>query len=319
MRSRDRCYVSHGHGDHAREHATIVATPNTAAICRARFARRERDPRQPALLEAPVPPRPRCAFEEHAFNRPWSDGEHVLTLFSAGHVLGSSQLLIESESGRFVYTGDFKLTSSATAEPPEVKKCDVLLMECTYGRPHYAFPPRDEVAAEMAAFARDALAFDAIPVFFAYSLGKAQEAISILGDAGLPLTVHGAIDTISKVYERCGVRLPPYSRYDALAFSPSAVVWPPGRPLPKTISEHTVRTAVLTGWSLDRNAIFRYGAERGFALSDHADYPALLRYVELAQPKKVLLNHGWRDFAYRLRAAGVDAEYLEEHTQLTLF
>src|SRR5579862_8609134 len=102
MRSRDRCYVSHGHGDHAREHATIVATPNTAAICRARFARRERDPRQPALLEAPVPPRPQCAFEEHAFNRPWSDGEHVLTLFSAGHVLGSSQLLIESDAGRFV-------------------------------------------------------------------------------------------------------------------------------------------------------------------------------------------------------------------------
>ncbi len=80
-----------------------------------------------------------------------------------------------------------------------------------------------------------------------------------------------------------------------------------------------MRTAVLTGWSLDRGALFRYGTERGFALSDHADYPALLQYVERAQPRKVLLNHGWRDFVYRLRALGVNAEYLEDHAQLSLF
>jgi putative mRNA 3-end processing factor len=57
----------------------------------------------------------------------------------------------------------------------------------------------------------------------------------------------------------------------------------------------------------------------GFPLSDHADFPSLLRYVELAQPRKVLLNHGWRDFAHRLRRAGVDAEYLESNAQLALF
>jgi putative mRNA 3-end processing factor len=100
----------------------------------------------------------------------------------------------------------------------------------------------------------------------------------------------------------------------------SVVVWPPsGRALPKALQGKAVRTAMLTGWTMDRSAPFRYGVDRGFALSDHADYPALLRYIELAQPKKVLLNHGWRDFTYRLRGLGIDAEYLEEHQQLTLF
>ena len=305
MRSRERCYVSHGHSDHAREHAVIVATPNTAQICRNRFAKRER---------------PAIAFEEHPYNEPWQVGSHRITLFSAGHVLGSSQLLIEGETGRFVYTGDFKLTPSLTAEPPEVKACDVVLMECTYGRPHYAFPPRDEVAGDMVAFARDALEGGAVPVFFGYTLGKAQEAVAILGNAGLPVTVHGAVHTMCAVYESCGVRLPPYRRYEPHFAGDTALVWPPsGRDLPNAVRTKPVRTAILTGWTLDRSTPFRYGVDRGFALSDHADYPSLLRYIELAQPKKVLLNHGWRDFTYRLQRLGVDAAYLEQHAQLALF
>ena len=321
MQSRDRCYVSHGHSDHAREHATIVATPNTASICRARFRRREERRAQISLIEPAVQPRREATFEEHAYNEPWTDGEHRITLFSAGHVLGSSQILIESEQGRFVYTGDFKLAPSLTSEPTEVKRCDAVLMECTYGRPQYAFPPREEVCADMIAFARGALEEGAVPVFFAYSLGKSQEAVAILGRAGIPLTLHGAVETLCRVYEACGVELPPYRRYDALTFAADgALIWPPsGRALPKALRGKPVRTAILTGWSLDRCATFRYGVDRGFALSDHADYPALLRYLELAQPKKVWLNHGWRDFVFRLRRLGFDAEYLEEHAQLALF
>lgn len=319
MRPRSRCYVSHGHSDHAREHDTIVTTPANAKICRSRFGRSSARAKQTSLL--PERPRPACNFEERGFNEPWSDGEHTLTLFPAGHVLGSAQLMIEGERGRFVYTGDFKLARSYTCEPTEVKPCDVLLMECTYGRPQYVFPPRDQVEEMMVAFATQALADGCAPVFYAYSLGKAQEAMAILGKAGIPTTLHGAVYEIARVYESAGVHLPPYQKYDAVTYDGTrALIWPPsGKNGAKALRERPSRSAVLTGWALDKSAAFRYGADACIPLSDHADYPSLLRYIELAQPRKVLLNHGWKDFAWRLKRLGVDATYLEANEQLALF
>ena len=236
MHERDRCYVSHGHADHAREHGTVVTSINNARVCRHRFRRAKRE----------------VSFEEHAFNEPWSDGEHRLTLFSAGHVLGSSQLLIEGVGGKFVYTGDFKLTRSYTCEPPEVKKCDVLLMECTFGRPQYVFPPRDEVEATIVDFATRALAADCAPVFFAYSLGKAQEVMAILLEANVPVTAHGAVHAMAQVYEDAGVRFGAYETYDEHTYDGTrALVWPPsGRRRPKGDAQTPrCRTAMLTGWA----------------------------------------------------------------------
>ena len=220
MHERDRCYVSHGHSDHARVHGTVIASVNSARVCRHRFARRSAN---------------EVFFEEHAFNEPWTHGEHRLTLFPAGHVLGSSQLLIEGAAGAFVYTGDFKLAPSYTCEAPEVKKCDVLLMECTFGRPQYVFPPRDEIEATIVGFATRALAAGCAPVFFAYSLGKAQEVMAILLRANVPVTAHGAVHAMSRVYEDAGVRLGAYAKYDAETYDgTSALIWPPsGRRRPK--------------------------------------------------------------------------------------
>ncbi|GAC1348944.1 MAG: ligase-associated DNA damage response exonuclease [Vulcanimicrobiaceae bacterium] len=323
MRPRGRCYVSHGHADHARPHDVVVTSVNNARVCALRFGRRSAKRDEPVLGGLGLDDRERreIVFETHAFNEPWRHGDHELTLFSAGHVLGSAQLLIEGARGRFVYTGDFKLEHSYTAEPPEVKACDTVLMECTYGRPQYVFPPRAEVAGAMVAWARKALEEDAVPIFFAYSLGKAQEAMAILGNGGIPLSTHGAVASMARVYEEAGVAMPPYARYDATTFDGrSALIWPPsGKALPKAVRGKAVRTAALTGWVLGRGANFAGRTDAGFPLSDHADYPSLLRYVELAQPKKVLLNHGGREFVGRLRRLGVDAEYLEANVQLALF
>lgn len=304
LRKRERGYVSHGHSDHARAHDVVVATPQTAEICRARFPKR----------------RAASVFEEHPYNQPWRCGEYELTLFSAGHVLGSSQLLIEGAKGRFVYTGDFKLESSFSCEAPEVKRCDVVLMECTFGRPRYIFPPRDEISAQMRAFARETLAAGEVPAFLAYSLGKSQEAMAILAQGDIPVVVHEAAASIADIYERVGARLGNWQRYDpAKPVANAAVIWPPSRKsFPRTYGRRRIRHAMLSGWALDARTNYRYNGDRSFALSDHADYPSLLRYLELAQPRKVLLNHGWRDFATQLRKLGFDAEYLEEHQQLAL-
>ena len=319
MRPRARCYVSHGHSDHARGvHETVITTPHNAEVCRLRFGAKARKTKQTALL--PDPAKSELVFEEHAYNEPWSEGEHRLTLFSAGHVLGSAQLLIEGEAGAFVYTGDFKLGRAYTCEPAEVKKCDVVLMECTYGRPQYVFPSRDQVEDEMIAFAQKALEDGCAPVFYAYSLGKAQEAMAILGKAGIPLAAHGAVYGMARVYEKCGVKMPPYEPYDAATYDGTqALIWPPSANDPVALNGKPVRSAVLTGWALNSGATYQFGADAAFALSDHADFPALLRYIELAEPRKVILNHGWRDFVWRLKRMGIDAEYLEENQQLALF
>jgi Cft2 family RNA processing exonuclease len=307
LHERERCYVSHGHSDHAREHGTVVTSVNSARVCRLRFGRK--------------PARPAVAFEEHAFNEAWTAGEHRLTLFPAGHVLGSSQLLIEGASGAFVYTGDFKLARSYTCEPPEVKKCDVLLMECTFGRPQYVFPPRDEIEERIVAFAQQAFEDECAPVFLAYSLGKAQEVMAILGKAGVPVTAHGAVHAMAGVYAEAGVRLGSYEKYDALAYDGTrALIWPPSRKSrPKPVQARPLRTAMLTGWAVDPGRQYRYGADTMIPLSDHADFPALVNYIERAEPKRVLLNHGWRDFAWHLRRRGINAEFLEANQQLTMF
>ncbi|HVA38649.1 MAG TPA: MBL fold metallo-hydrolase [Candidatus Dormibacteraeota bacterium] len=298
---RKRCYVSHGHSDHARRHDQILATPESAAICRSRLGED-------------------LVIETHAYGEPFSIGEARLTLFSAGHVLGSSQLLIESERGRFVYTGDFKLGPSLTCAPAEVERCDVVLMECTFGKPKYVFPPREDVCDALVTWARTALEQGATPVVLAYSLGKAQEAMAILGSAGLPLMVHAAIDKIARIYGEHGVDLPPYVPYAADETAGRVVILPPGSANERTLAPMTApRTAMLSGWAVDASARYRYGVDAAFALSDHADFPALLRYVELAQPSKVLLNHGFRSFLHDLRRRGVNAEFLEEHAQLSLF
>ncbi len=307
LRERDRCYVSHGHSDHAREHATVVTSINSARVCRHRFGR--------------TAGRDAVAFEEHAFNEPWNAGEHRLTLFPAGHVLGSSQLLIEGADGAFVYTGDFKLARSYTCEPPEVKPCDVLLMECTFGRPQYAFPPRDEIEDRIIDFAVRALTDGCAPVFFAYTLGKAQEVMAILSKAAIPVTAHGAVHAMARVYEAAGVQLGAYEKYDAHGYDGTrALIWPPARKTrPKSAHQRPLRTAMLTGWALDPGASHRYKVDEMIPHSDHADFPSLVRYIERAAPKKVLLNHGWRDFAWHLRRLGINAEYLEANQQLALF
>jgi Cft2 family RNA processing exonuclease len=201
-----------------------------------------------------------------------------------------------------------------------VKRCDTVLMECTYGKPHFVFPPREEIAAAIVDFARRTLENGEIPVFFAYSLGKAQEAIAILGNGGVPVTLHHTVHTMANVYQECGMNLPAYELHDEERFAgDTALIWPPSAArLRDRICGRRVRTASLTGWSIG-GGVYRPNQDQAFPLSDHADFPSLLRYIELAQPKKVLLTHGYKGFTAFLRKRGVHAEYLEECAQLTLF
>jgi len=295
-------FVSHAHSDHTARHAEVIASIGTARLMQARIGGERRE----QVL----------AFGERREFR-----DFAITLLPAGHIFGSAQAFIETDAGSLLYTGDFKLRPGLSAEPTEWCHADTLIMETTYGLPRYHMPPTEEVMARMVAFCRDALEDGAVPVLLGYSLGKSQEILCALLAAGLTPMLHGAVFQMSEIYRELQPGFPDgYVRYAAGQVEGKVLVCPPSanRSLMVTKIKNR-RVAVLTGWSLDPGAMFRYQCDAAFPLTDHADYPDLVRYVELVQPQRVLTLHGFAaEFARDLRSRGFEAWALSEENQLEL-
>lgn len=297
----NRSFVSHAHSDHIARHPEVICSPATARFLHARLPGR----RQVTELAF-------GAAHELEFGV-------TASLHPAGHILGSSQILLESrEWGRLLYTGDFKLRAGFAAEPCATPQADTLIMETTFALPRYVFPPEEEVAAGLAAFCRESLAAGATPALLCYSLGKSQEVMRALAPAGLPLMLHPETLRLTRIYEQFGWNFPAYREFDPRCAAGHVVICPPhARGLLNRIPG--VRTAAVTGWAMDPGAIHRYRCHAAFPLSDHADYPSLLRFVELVRPRRVFTLHGFaREFAADLRRRGIDALALGHANQLDL-
>ncbi|MBL9210594.1 MAG: ATP-dependent DNA ligase [Opitutaceae bacterium] len=298
-----RSFVSHAHADHLARHGEILCSAGTSRLMRARM---------PGERTEHVLP-----FGQ---TEPLTQDAHV-TLHPAGHIFGSAQsLIVHERHGALLYTGDFKLRPGRSAERCATPRADVLIMETTFGRPQYVFPPTEDVLRDIAAFCHDCLEDGETPVLFGYSLGKSQELLCGLAAAGLPAMLHPQTLRLTRIYEELGVTFPTYRGFDAHALPGHVVICPPQsgssaflRQIPRR------RTAVVTGWAMDPGAIYRYQCDAAFPLSDHADYPDLLRFVEAVQPQRVLTLHGFaQDFARTLRERGIEAWAVGEDNQLEL-
>lgn len=301
----ERVFVSHAHSDHVAAHQEVIVSAPTAKLMQARMGGAQ----QEHVLRFGEPRR--FDYQQSGFQ---------LTLLPAGHIFGSAMALIEAGGERLLYTGDFKLRRSLSSELCEPRAADILVMETTFGRSQYVFPPTDEVLKGVLRFCREALDNEETAVLFGYSLGKSQELLCSLGDANLPLMLHGTVHRLTQIYEQFGQCFPKYERYEAGVARGKVLLCPPNvinsamlRNLGKS------RTAILTGWAVDPNCRYRYQCDAAFPLSDHADFPDLLRLVELVQPKKVLTLHGFAaDFAQTLRERGYDAQALSQQEQFAL-
>ena len=238
-------------------------------------------------------------------------------------------LHVTRPEGTLLYTGDFKLRASLTVEPAEPEPADVLVMESTYGQPFFRFPPWRQVADELVERVEAAFRAGRQPIVMGYSLGKAQEITKILTTAGFPVTLHGAVHAMSEIHGRLGVDLGAYRRYAYGDFhGPAALdlrergvlVAPPNcaRAGFCTRFDNPCRI-VMTGWALQKNAIYRYGVEHALPLSDHADFDELMELIDRVQPRKIYTHHGYREFAdisegprlrCRTRAAGRAAQFV---------
>ncbi|MGH7936704.1 MAG: MBL fold metallo-hydrolase RNA specificity domain-containing protein, partial [Chthoniobacterales bacterium] len=219
-----------------------------------------------------------------------------------------------------LYTGDFKLRRGRSAEAAEWKHADTLIMETTYGLPRYRLPATELVVQQIVAFCREALEEGATPVLLGYSLGKAQEILCSLTEANLRPMLHGSVYRMTRIYEQFGQAFCQYERYAASAVAGKVLICPPSANRSRMIQQiKNKRVAMISGWAVEPNAIYRYQVDAAFPLSDHADYTDLLRYVELVQPKRVLTLHGFAaEFARDLRDRGIEAWALSEQNQLEL-
>lgn len=299
----DRSFVSHAHFDHLAPHREIICSEGTARLMRARMPGERREHVLPFGITEPLAP------------------DTSISLWPAGHIYGSAQsLLTHTQHGTLLYTGDFKLRQGLSAETCATPRADVLIMETTFGRPHYVFPPTEQVLADIAHFCRQAIEDGETPVLFGYSLGKSQELLSGLARAQLPVMLHPQSYKLTRVYEEMGLRFPPFREFSVEDLTGHVVIAPPQAPASAFLKKIPARrTAAITGWAIDPGAIFRYQCDAAFPLSDHADYPDLLRFVELVQPKRVLTLHGFAtEFARTLRDRGIEAWAVGQDNQLEL-
>ena len=300
-RRQPRCFVSHAHADHIARHELALATPATASLYRHRLGARHR------VCEMPY----RVPLEFRGLR---------LTALPAGHCLGSAMLFVESGDSSLLYTGDFKLDESATAEPAELPHADILIMECTFGRPHYRLPPRDEVIRRLIELVLGALADGKTPVIHAYPLGKSQEVTKLLTGHGVPVLQHPVIYEISRVYQQCGVDLGDCAEFNGRPPNAHAVVTLPrgSRDFRLPRLGQTVSIAV-TGWAADASAKYRLGVDHALPLSDHADFDQLVETVRRVAPREIFCTHGPAEFADHLRDLGFNAYPLDPPAQRRLF
>jgi putative mRNA 3-end processing factor len=282
----DVTVVSHAHADHARR------SDGDPVVCSALTA---------ALLEA----RSGVAVD-HVEAAPG------VSLRPAGHIPGSRAVLIDGDR-RVLYTGDVSTRDRGPMRGFEPVGADVLVVEATYGRPAYRFPPQDELEARVRDFVAGT---DAPLVLFGYSLGRAQTLQRLVAEAtGRRLVVHPTVkavnDTIGAATDRTFDAVP-WSDLDGLDHE-DVVVAPTGARRGDWFAAQLDRldpvTAAFSGWAIHEGYRHRLGVDEAFVLTDHADFDELVSLVRAVDPERVYTHHGFAaDFAAHLAGEhGYDA------------
>jgi len=293
----DRAVITHAHADHAcRGCGHYLTSRDGVNVLRARM-------NEGAEIEA-------AAYGE-TIER---NGVRV-SLHPAGHILGSAQVRVEHGGFVWVVSGDYKVVPDATCAAFEPVRCHAFVSESTFGLPIYRWPAQDEVFDAIRAWWRVNQEAGRASVLFAYALGKAQRLIAGLGADVGPVYTHGAVEPLNRAYRASGVRLPP-TEYAAAAkgadWSKALIVAPPsaqGTPWLRRFG--AVSTGFASGWMRIRGARRRRSVDRGFVLSDHADWPGLLAAIDATGAEQVWLTHGYTAVLSRyLRDQGRDARVI---------
>ncbi|MEN1727631.1 MAG: ligase-associated DNA damage response exonuclease [Pseudomonadota bacterium] len=298
LRSVPRSVITHAHADHARSGAAEVITASSGV---------------PVLTHRIGEPDDLRGLD---YGQSIELGDARVTLFPAGHILGSATVRIESDQGTWGVSGDFKRAPDPTCQAFEPYPCDVWVSECTFGLPVYRWPAPAQVVSEILSWWAACRREERPAVLFCYALGKAQRVLSELAQAGVDKTIwlHGAMLPLTDCYRQQGVHLPPTrpvsEAENGEKFKGQLVLAPPsaaGSPWMRRFPKHSA--GFVSGWMRIRGNRRRRGYDRGFVLSDHADWPDLIQTCSDMQASKVITIHGNGESLVRhLGDQGVQAE-----------
>ena len=304
----ERAFISHAHADHVARNRLSLCSTLTAALIRVRYGTSKTGDQEVRALpwRTPVP-----------WKKDWE-----IRLLPAGHIVGSAMLHLTrlSDGATLLYTGDYKLRTGLTAEPCELMPADTLIMETTFGLPRFVFPPLQATIEAVLHFVDETLAEGRLPLLLGYSLGKAQEILAILHQGGHPVMCHDSILKLMPLLQALP-GMPECRPFDANTAQDHVLVFPPQSIRELNLGAWTgkTRSAMLSGWALEKSARFRYRVDAMFPLSDHADYPELWETVQMVRPRRIYTVHGHtREFAADLRRKGWEAWSLEREDQLEL-
>lgn len=240
------------------------------------------------------------------------------TFHPAGHIPGSSQIRVEHKGEVWVFTGDYKTEIDGVSEPYEPVKCDTFITECTFGLPAFKWTPQAEVMHNINTWWAQNKAEGKCSILFAYSLGKAQRLLKHLDPSIGKIMTHGAIENMTEVL-RPMIDMPATALITRDTpkgdFKGSLVLAPPSAHGSTWIRKMVPYvTASASGWMTFRGARRRRAIDKGFVMSDHCDWPALLQSIEATGAEKIICTHGYTDiFSRYLRSIGYDAR--TEETQ----
>ena len=285
-------FISHAHTDHiyaARRSVCVIASEQTIDLMKSAYG-----------INA------KAAGREHT--------EKISArLFNAGHMMGAKQLAVTSPEGEcIVYSGDFQMQKSRVAEAIEIPQADTLIIDSTYPNPKTRFDDRCETEVAIQKWTSAKLDRGII-LFGAYAMGKAQELIAILNEAGIAPLVTKKIAAISETYRKNGYDLdyiPTDGDFTSQSYPSGTFVGITEKPLRETAATVSaskgirVFTGVATGFAKS----FRFDTDVQFPLSDHADFAQSLEYIIATGARKVFTyGKGAEAFAAHLSIAGFDA------------
>lgn len=294
-----RAIITHGHADHARSgHDHVLATPETIAIMKQRYGEH-------------------CAknFQALGYGEPLQIDDVTVTLYPAGHILGSAQVLLEHKGQRIVVTGDYKTKPDPTGPAFELVPCDIFVTEATFGLPVFTHPdPMDEIQKLLTSVKNQP---ERCHVIGAYALGKTQRVIKLLRQAGYdaPIYLHGAQEKLCQTYEEQGIALGALDkalvkkkeelRGQIVIAPPSALKDRWSRRLPDPV------VCYASGWMSVKQRAKQSLVELPLIISDHVDWQELTEVIPATGANQIWVTHGREEaLVHWCKTQGIHAEPL---------